>query len=274
MTSSPTKTSSRADDELWRLRHELQRARDEAERALRRASELEAAAGEARAASRSRSERLAKRGHEMRAKVTGILGTTERAVGRAATLGMREHLASIQILSESLLANIQDILELSTIEPGADGAPARPPGATLRAPAPRETTRVAAPVLATQTADTSADQVDRDALLARLDADDRLFRDAIPHFVKETPTLLGAVRDAVAEGDGVRLARAAQTLKTNIAVFGVPNAAGAAQPLEHLGRFERTLRAATSAQATEALGRLEVCVAGMLIALSSFATGG
>ena len=44
--------------------------------------------------------------------------------------------------------------------------------------------------------------------------------------------------------------------------------------LEHLGRFERTLRAATSAQATEALGRLEVCVAGMLIALSSFATGG
>jgi HPt (histidine-containing phosphotransfer) domain-containing protein len=117
------------------------------------------------------------------------------------------------------------------------------------------------------------DRVDRAVLLASLDGDELLLRSVIAAFVEDTPALLGAARAAVAEGDGASLEHAAHTLKSSVALFGAAKTTGAAQALEDLGRCERTLSAATSAEAARALGHLEAGVAEMLRALPSFIAG-
>jgi HPt (histidine-containing phosphotransfer) domain-containing protein len=57
------------------------------------------------------------------------------------------------------------------------------------------------------------DLLDRQALLARLGGDEELCREVLAAFLESTPELIGALRQAAAEGDAAGLQRHGKTLK-------------------------------------------------------------
>jgi HPt (histidine-containing phosphotransfer) domain-containing protein len=77
--------------------------------------------------------------------------------------------------------------------------------------------------------------LDQAALLARVDGDRAFLQELAECFLKESPRLLAAIRDAIIDGDAQELGRAAHTLKGSVSNFCAPAATDAACKLEMLG---------------------------------------
>lgn len=106
-------------EELQRSNREIQQHRDLLEERIRqRTEELENAMRTALAASQAKSEFLANMSHELRTPMNGLLGMLDVVLDSSLASEQREHLETAQHSAYSLLALLNDILDLSKIEAG------------------------------------------------------------------------------------------------------------------------------------------------------------
>ncbi len=97
---------------LRQTNHDLDR------RVAERTAEAEAARQQAEAASQSKTDFLARTGHEVRAPLHAILGHTDLLLDRATDPAVRERLQTIRGAGGRLLNVLNDLLDLSKIEAG------------------------------------------------------------------------------------------------------------------------------------------------------------
>jgi PAS domain S-box-containing protein len=95
-----------------------QHLKDNAQELEQKNEELEQALTAAREATRMKSRFLANMSHEIRTPMNGVLGMTDFLLGTALTAEQQEYAESIKRSADSLLALINDILDLSRIEAG------------------------------------------------------------------------------------------------------------------------------------------------------------
>lgn len=88
------------------------------ERIRQRTEELEEAMHRALAASQAKSEFLANMSHELRTPMNGIIGMIDIVMDSRLSSDQREHIETAQRCAYSLLALLNDILDLSKIEAG------------------------------------------------------------------------------------------------------------------------------------------------------------
>jgi len=77
------------------------------------------------------------------------------------------------------------------------------------------------------------------SVLDRVGGDAELLREIAGIFLEEYPSLMREIRTAVAQGDPLRLERAAHSLKGSVANFGARDATAAALTMETIGRQNR-----------------------------------
>ena len=103
------------------LRHERtdQRRRVALERAVEeRTQELRVESERARAANRAKSEFLANMSHELRTPLNGVIGMTELMSRTSLDSRQKEFIETTRVSADTLLALINDVLDLSKIEAG------------------------------------------------------------------------------------------------------------------------------------------------------------
>jgi signal transduction histidine kinase/ligand-binding sensor domain-containing protein/ActR/RegA family two-component response regulator len=103
---------------VLRVRILLRRNEDLERGVAQRTMELQKSMEMARAALRSKSEFLANMSHEIRTPMNGIVGMTELALGLSNDKEQRDCLQSVQSSAESLMALLNDVLDLSRVEAG------------------------------------------------------------------------------------------------------------------------------------------------------------
>jgi PAS domain S-box-containing protein len=100
------------------LKASEQRLKDDAQELEQKNEELEKALTAAREATRMKSRFLANMSHEIRTPMNGVLGMTDFLLGTKLNPEQQEYADSIKRSADSLLALINDILDLSRIEAG------------------------------------------------------------------------------------------------------------------------------------------------------------
>ena len=95
-----------------------QRLKDTAQELEQKNEELEKALMAAREATRLKSRFLANMSHEIRTPMNGVLGMTDFLLASGLNTEQHEYAESIKRLADSLLALINDILDLSRVEAG------------------------------------------------------------------------------------------------------------------------------------------------------------
>src|ERR1700722_3453206 len=100
------------------LKASEQRLKDDAQELEQKNEELEKALSAARESTRLKSRFLANMSHEIRTPMNGVLGMTDFLLGTALDPEQQEYAESIKRSADSLLALINDILDLSRIEAG------------------------------------------------------------------------------------------------------------------------------------------------------------
>ena len=88
------------------------------ERIRQRTQQLEVAMQKALAASQAKSEFLANISHELRTPMNGILGMMDLVLQSPLSIEQRDHMETAQSCAYSLLAILNDLLDLSKIEAG------------------------------------------------------------------------------------------------------------------------------------------------------------
>ena len=100
------------------LKASEQRLKDDALELEQKNEDLEKALTAAREATRMKSRFLANMSHEIRTPMNGVLGMTDFLLGTVLNAEQQEYAESIKRSADSLLALINDILDLSRIEAG------------------------------------------------------------------------------------------------------------------------------------------------------------
>jgi PAS domain S-box-containing protein len=100
------------------LKASEQRLKDDAQELEQKNEELEKALSAARESTRLKSRFLANMSHEIRTPMNGVLGMTDFLLGTALDSEQQEYAESIKRSADSLLAVMNDILDLSRIEAG------------------------------------------------------------------------------------------------------------------------------------------------------------
>jgi len=104
---------------LARSQAEIRQYQEQLERRIQeRTAALERATAQALAASRAKSEFLANMSHELRTPMTGVLGMLDMVLESGLQPEQREQLLTAKTCAVSLLALLNDILDLSKIEAG------------------------------------------------------------------------------------------------------------------------------------------------------------
>ena len=98
--------------EVRRYQHELE------DRIRQRTEDVEAAMHQALAASQAKSEFLANVSHELRTPMNGVIGMLDIVLETRLAADQRDHLQTAQRCAYSLLAIVNDLLDLSKIEAG------------------------------------------------------------------------------------------------------------------------------------------------------------
>ena len=106
------------------------------------------------------------------------------------------------------------------------------------------------------------------AALERIDGDAELFAEMVELFLEDCPQLLTEIDQALGDGDGDKLIRAAHTLKGAVANFEAPEVFDAARSVETAGR------AGNLAGAQESFAHLKLAASRLTPALEKHAGQG
>ena len=119
-----------------------------------------------------------------------------------------------------------------------------------------------------QAAGAEAPAFDLTAALERIDGDAELFAEMVELFLEDCPQLLAEIDEALADGDGDKLIRAAHTLKGAVANFEAAEVVEAARSVETAGR------AGNLAEAQESFAHLRLAASRLAPALEKHAGQG
>lgn len=108
--------------------------------------------------------------------------------------------------------------------------------------------------------------VDVAELLARVDNDAELLRELVAIFKSEFPRLLGALREAIGQGNLKNVQKLGHTLRGMLSNLGATRAAAAAAQLEQLGDSSdgtglKSALAVFESEVKDLLPELEACAA-------------
>ena len=111
----------------------------------------------------------------------------------------------------------------------------------------------------------AVDQLDRTAILERVEGDEDLLEEIVQLFIEDCPRLVGQMEESLREKNAAGLRLAAHTLKGSLSYFGPSQACALACELEILGRDDCLEQAVPFHEALLAkLNELQPVLAGLI----------